>query len=160
MITRLAIPFGQGTLTLEAEDPKDVLEQAAVFLELPSHCPLCRAPVRPFFRRAPDSKGKVWPYWGLVCTGPVLHENTFGQHAEDNRLFYKHRAWITKPTGTSSSTETTETHTTPDPQAVPAAETVCYDCRRPLTGSQITVSTRTFGKPLCPPCQKKATTVQ
>jgi hypothetical protein len=155
MITRLGIPFGQGTLTLEAEDPKDVLEQAAVFLELPSQCPLCHAPVRPFFRRAPDSKGKVWPYWGLVCTGPIRHENTFGQHAEDNRLFYKARAWTVKPTGAGSAAPDD-----PEPPQPPAdiAANECSGCRRQLTTSQITVSTRTFGRPLCPPCQKKATT--
>jgi len=108
-LTRLAINIGSMAVQIEADDPKDALVHASFFAELPTKCPMCGDAVRPFYRQVDKFK-----YWGLVCSGSEVHENTFGQHQDDGRLFYKHRAWIVKPVGAANG------EPAPDPTPPPA----------------------------------------
>ncbi len=85
---------------LEVEAPTliELLEESAFLRELPKLCPTCEASLELKRRTAKNAQGKECKFYGLECTGPVTHQNTFGQHMEDNKsFFYKRDGWIVKP---------------------------------------------------------------
>lgn len=73
------------TVEIANDNIKRLIEQAAFWSELPSVCPLCKAPLV-FFHRNPQDND----FWGQVCTGPVKHESSFGVYKkEEMGLYYK-----------------------------------------------------------------------
>src|SRR5688572_6133434 len=84
MQIEIAIPLGTSTVTVRGDSVADTIDAAAFYQELPTACPVCRAPVV-FTARHPQS----FHYYGLRCTGRPTHESTFGVHKEGGSLFYK-----------------------------------------------------------------------
>lgn len=73
------------TVEIASEDVKKIVEQASFWSNLPKVCPLCQTPLV-FFHRTPQDN----EYFGLACTGPVIHESNFGQYKQTERgLYYK-----------------------------------------------------------------------
>lgn len=75
---------GIGVVEFQGETRQELVEEAAFWSELPSHCPLCRAAVRLCHRIAQD-----FHFYGLKCRGKVSHESNFGTTKKSLRLFYK-----------------------------------------------------------------------
>lgn len=69
---------------VEGNNEREVIQAGAFFHELPSNCPLCKAPVVLSFRQL-----QGYTYYGLKCTGNPSHESNFGQHKEGGTLYYK-----------------------------------------------------------------------
>lgn len=89
---RLKLHVGKMVVEVEGETQQEVLAQAAFFADLPSECPCCSHPLRPFLRRP-----QGFEFYGLVCSGPQPHESNFGVRRDGSGLYYKgpgsFRAW-------------------------------------------------------------------
>jgi hypothetical protein len=69
---------------VEGNNEREVIQAGAFFHELPSNCPVCKAPVVLSYRQP-----QGFTYYGLKCTGNPSHESKFGQHKEGGTLYYK-----------------------------------------------------------------------
>ena len=72
------------TVTGEVKDMKQFIRGMDFLESLPKHCPLCGEPVRFFYRNPRD-----YDYYGLQCTGDIVHESNFGQRKDGGTLYYK-----------------------------------------------------------------------
>lgn len=81
---RLEMDAPGGTLTIEGEDVKKLVTEAAFFQALPTVCPIDGTPTR-FDHRSPQG----YDYYSVVSTGPTRFECKLGQHQEGGTLFVK-----------------------------------------------------------------------
>jgi hypothetical protein len=112
MAIKMMVQIGLTTVTVEGDDPKETIRQAAFFQELPPSCPLCSEPIVFTYREA---KGFSW--WGLRCLGDTSHASEFGQKKEGGALFYKAKEewheWM-KPSGQGGSSRSMADDGSPD----------------------------------------------
>jgi hypothetical protein len=90
---------GSTTVTLEADSPKELIQQLSFYSQLPHQCPICKADLAFSYREA-----KSYKFWSLVCNGAIRHESTFGQYKADSSLFYKPQ-WEVSQRGRSDEEE-------------------------------------------------------
>lgn len=83
---RLRLDKGSYAVEVEGNTPTEVIEAAELFSAIPSVCPVngCGHPLHLTVR-----KPQGFDYYGLACSGPVVHETTFGERKVTKALYYK-----------------------------------------------------------------------
>lgn len=86
---KLHLNFAFGTLEIDAEDEKDLIEQAAFWQAMPAVCPACGASTRLSVRTPGDHI-----YREVVCTGPVQHAMKIQVHNNKQQSLYIRDVWV------------------------------------------------------------------
>lgn len=140
-MTRLELDLGSiGRVTIEGDDPREIIEAATFWASLPPACPVCGATVRLQHQRVKstrtETKGQTFDYYRVRCTGsPTAHEVTLGEH-KDKQLglfFPEDRPWeIARAAREPAAEAPLEEAPDPDPrQAAAAPQRPAQAARRP-----------------------------
>lgn len=106
MSVRLELDLGSiGRVTVEGDDPREIIKGLGFWQSLPTTCPLCESPTRLVYDRVKSTKaetfGKEYDYYRLRCTGEATgeqHEVSLGQYQDGSGLFYpESKEWAPRP---------------------------------------------------------------
>lgn len=89
---KFRINVGGGELEFEGDTLQKIMEQAAFYLQLPTHCPVDGTVAVFHFNQADSYK-----YYSLISTGETVFEYKLGIRTDNNTLYPKywpHDAWV------------------------------------------------------------------
>jgi hypothetical protein len=86
---KLHLNFAFGTLEIDAEDEKELIEQTAFWQAMPAACPVCGASTRLNVRNAGSHI-----YREVICAGTVQHTMKIQVHKNAEQTLYIRDVWM------------------------------------------------------------------
>lgn len=102
-------------ITIEADNERELIKQAAFWQSIPPECPICHAPLTLNYRTP-----QTFEYYELKCTGNPSHSVNFGEAKNTHNLYFDaKKQWKTFSANAIDQADEA-THTGPASTATPA----------------------------------------